>query len=209
MMSTLYYAHDPMCSWCWAFRPTWDQVYRALPDGVALVRLAGGLAPDSDDPMPEAQQRQIQQIWRSIEKHVPGTRFNFDFWTQCRPRRSTYPACRAVIAAARQDESRYETMVEAIQHAYYLDARNPSDEDTLVALAGEAGLDKEGFRRDLASDAVRAEFRKQVETCYTLGIQGFPALVIRTGNVARRVPVEFNDPQLQLELIADAAGIAA
>ncbi|MFT6977114.1 MAG: putative protein-disulfide isomerase, partial [Shewanella psychromarinicola] len=22
--TTLYYVHDPMCSWCWGYRPTWD-----------------------------------------------------------------------------------------------------------------------------------------------------------------------------------------
>jgi hypothetical protein len=35
---------------------------------------------------------------RRIERSVPGTKFNFEFWSRCRPRRATYPACRAVIA---------------------------------------------------------------------------------------------------------------
>ena len=32
-------------------------------------------------------------------------------------------------------------MISAIQHAYYLQARNPSNADTLIALAAEIGLD--------------------------------------------------------------------
>ena len=24
--ATLYYVYDPMCSWCWGYKPTWDKV---------------------------------------------------------------------------------------------------------------------------------------------------------------------------------------
>jgi len=39
----------------------------------------GGLAPDSDQPMPEQMQRYLQQTWQRFQQVVPGTRFNFDF----------------------------------------------------------------------------------------------------------------------------------
>ena len=48
MQANLYYAHDPMCSWCWAFRPTWKRIVKALPENLAVRRILGGLAPDSD-----------------------------------------------------------------------------------------------------------------------------------------------------------------
>jgi protein-disulfide isomerase-like protein with CxxC motif len=57
-----------------------------------------------------------------------GTEFNFDFWTKCQPRRDTYKACRAVIAASQQNAE--EAMIEAIQKAYYLRAMNPSEHDS-------------------------------------------------------------------------------
>ncbi|MDJ0958853.1 MAG: DsbA family protein [Arenicellales bacterium] len=209
MAVVLYYAHDPMCSWCWAFRPAWDYVCQSLPGQINLVRLLGGLAPDSNEPMPEALQHMLQKIWRNIEARIPGTEFNFDFWSQCRPRRSTYPACRAVIAAVKQGQEHHETMTKAIQHAYYLQARNPSDESTLIALAEELQLDMALFKQDLNSTETHQELKRQIELCYQLGIPGFPSLVLRTGNIARRIPVEFNDPPLQLQLIEQAAGIAA
>lgn len=208
MSSTLYYAHDPMCSWCWAFSPTWNTICRLLPSDVEITRLLGGLAPDSDQPMPDAQQKMLRAVWHNIEAHVPGTRFNFDFWDKCRPRRSTYPACRAVIAATQQGGS-HEAMTTAIQHAYYLNAQNPSDDATLIGLARDLRLDVERFARDLNALETQQELQSQIEFCQQLGIAGFPSLILYSDTVGMRIPVEFNDPQLQLQLILEAAGLAA
>ena len=151
----------------------------------------------------------LQQIWRNIEARIPGTEFNFDFWSRCKPRRSTYPACRAVVAAVKQGPENHESMTRAVQQAYYLQARNPSDEETLVALAEELQLDVTLFKQDLKSPETDHQLKRQIELCYQLGIPGFPSLVLRMGNIARRIPIEFNDPPLQLQLIEQAAGIAA
>jgi hypothetical protein len=51
-VTTLVYVHDPMCSWCWGFDPVLRELVSSLPEGVAVRRLLGGLAPDSDEPMP-------------------------------------------------------------------------------------------------------------------------------------------------------------
>jgi len=200
--ATLVYVHDPMCSWCWAFRPTWAQIRTKLPTGITIQCLLGGLAPDSDRAMPADMQDYLQQTWRRIQEHVPGTRFNFEFWTRCQPRRSTYPACRAVIAASEQDSDREADMILAIQEAYYLEARNPSDDDTLAAIAGGLGLDPERFRTDLNSTATKAELRRQIETARAMGIQGFPSLVLlRAGGIAP-LRLSYNDPGLVLRQLA-------
>ena len=209
MSLVLFYAHDPMCSWCWAFRPAWDYVYQSLPEQIRLVRLLGGLAPDTNEPMPKAQQQMLQDIWRNIEARIPGTEFNFDFWSQCQPRRSTYPACRAVIAAVKQGQENHELMTNAIQRAYYLQARNPSDAATLIALAEELHLDAGLFEHDLNSAETNEALNRQIEFCYQLGVPGFPSLVLHTGNIASRIPVEFNNPEFQLQLIEQAAGVEA
>ena len=43
--ATLYYVHDPMCSWCWGFAPVWQEVRERLTDSPVQVKyLLGGLA---------------------------------------------------------------------------------------------------------------------------------------------------------------------
>jgi putative protein-disulfide isomerase len=60
MQPHLYYFHDPMCSWCWAFRPLWNEILTGLPENVIVQRILGGLAPDTDQPMPIEMQIQIK-----------------------------------------------------------------------------------------------------------------------------------------------------
>lgn len=204
--ATLVYAHDPMCSWCWAFLPVGEVLRERLQarhEGrLRVKRLLGGLAPDSDEPMPEPMQQYLQQTWASIQERVPGTRFNFDFWTRCQPRRSTWPACRAVVAARRQD-ARYDiAMTRAIQEAYYLQARNPSERKTLVALAAELGLERERFETDLDSDDVRTEFEQEMALVRRMGIRGFPGLMLVGDGWGAEVVVDYANADRMAEDIS-------
>lgn len=194
MNSRLYYVHDPMCSWCWAFRSVAARIFEALPKSLPLVRLLGGLAPDSDEPMPRQLQDYLQATWRTIEQRVPGTRFNFDFWTRCQPRRSTYPACRAVIAARQQHAESEPAMILAIQQAYYLRAMNPSDDDTLISLAGEIGLDGVRFATDLNAPATRQQLEQEILLGRSIGAEGFPALILEHQGRYQRLDYDYRDP---------------
>ena len=164
-----------MCSWCWGYRPTSERLFANLPASIRLEKVLGGLAPDSDQPMPQHLRTALPDAWRRIQTML-GTEFNFSFWTDCKPRRSTYPACRAVIAAGSQDQS--DQMILAIQHAYYLRAMNPSDIKTLVTLAEELHLDTQKFAQDLESKWLEQEFERQLEFTRRSPTNGFPSLAI-------------------------------
>lgn len=184
---TLYFYHDPMCSWCWGYRPVSDELFARLPPTVKKKNVLGGLAPDSDEPMSAELRQMIMGHWQRI-RDLLGTDFNFDFWTDCEPRRSTYPACRAVIAAGRQDAE--EAMIESIQYAYYQRAMNPSDTDTLEFLATELDLDPRRFAADLRSAETNDELLRQVRFARSSPIGGFPSLAI--GVDGRLVPVRLD-----------------
>lgn len=163
-----------------------------------LKKITGGLAPDSDEPMPEHLRESLPKAWKKIHDML-GTEFNFDFWTHCQPRRSTYPACRAVLAAGEQH--RYDEMIDAIQRAYYLRAMNPSDLDTLEMLAGELGLDTDRFATDLRSPAIEAKLQRKVGFARRSPIDGFPSLVLKTGAQTTAVARDYRDCQPTLDHI--------
>ncbi len=188
--SVLYYVHDPMCSWCWAYRPVLQKLREQLPAEIRWQNVLGGLAPDNDQPMPEATRQMVQGHWRQIQSSV-GTRFNFDFWSRCQPRRDTYKACRAVIAASFQAAE--ERMIEAIQEAYYLRAMNPSEPATLTMLAGELGLDSSLFRRDLVSGKTEEAFQGQLALRRELGVRSFPSLVLKHRGVLTPINHDYHD----------------
>lgn len=185
-----------MCSWCWGYRPVWQQLKAALPSSVRQLNLVGGLAPDTDEVMPADMQRRIQGFWRQI-KEMLGTEFNFDFWTENHPRRATYMSCRAVVAAALQGAE--EPMIEAIQRGYYLQAKNPSEIEVLIAIAESIGLDGQQFLRDLMSGETEQEFQRQMNLVRSMPVAGFPSLVLVTPTGVSPVPVDYytHEPTLQ------------
>jgi putative protein-disulfide isomerase len=176
--SSLIYVHDPMCSWCFGFSKTLQTLLNELPAGINVKRLLGGLAPDSNKPMSEATRNMVRQNWQHIEQAIPGVLFNYDFWDNCEPRRATFPACRAVIAARQQGETFDDLMTQKIQQAYYQKARNPSDDSTLIELAAEIGLDQQAFNDDLASNETQQRLLEEISQSRSLGVNGFPSLVL-------------------------------
>lgn len=200
-LARLYYIHDPMCSWCWGFHPALKQLIDALPSSVCVQYLLGGLAADSQSPMPEPMQLFLQQTWRNIQQRIPGTAFNFDFWTQCQPRRSTYPACRAVIAAGQQNPAAETTMIDAIQNAYYMQAKNPSDNETLVAIADNLKLDRNKFSEDLDSPQTQQQLEQQIKLARRLGAESFPSLVLQIDRNTKMITIDYNDASMMLKEI--------
>ena len=198
-----------MCSWCWGFRKVRDEVFDAVKDQVNIKYIVGGLAPDSDTLMPVEMQQSIRGNWQRIQQEIPGTEFNYDFWTKCQPRRSTYPACRAVIAAGMQHEGTKQTQLEddmllAIQQAYYLHAENPSDVSTLIALADKLGLNVKQFSDDIKSQACQDRLLQQLNHCREMGVYSFPSMVLKNQNeAATLLQIDYNDSQKIIDQIVD------
>ena len=192
-ISTLYYVHDPMCSWCYAFSQSWAGLQRELPVDVRVSYLVGGLAPDATEPMPVSMQETIQQAWQRIEHTVPGVAFNWNFWTQNTPVRSTYPACRAVLAAKKQRTEAEQEMIEAIQNAYYQRAMNPSLAETLQACAREIGLDVQAFKKDIVSLALEQALQRDIQQARSMDVYSYPSLRLVHKDGVFPIAVDYRD----------------
>jgi putative protein-disulfide isomerase len=195
---TLYYVHDPMCSWCWGFRPVWNQIRQQLPEQINLISWVGGLAPDSEEPMAQSMRDNLQATWKRISHVIPGTQFNFDFWNQNTPRRSTYPACRAAIVA-RQMADKESDITYAIQQAYYLQAKNPSDLETLSNAAASIGLDVDKFRQRMFSTELMQDFEAELENVRNIGVNSFPSLVIESNPSRIHIPINYTSAEVVLQ----------
>lgn len=201
MKSILYYIHDPMCSWCWGFSSGLSALLTRLPKEVIVKRILGGLAPDSDEPMPLSMQQAIKASWARIEDTIPGMKFNYNFWTNTTPKRSTYPVCRAVIAAREQGEHYDELMTKAIQRAYYQQARNPSENSTLIKIAAELDLDVTRFEQDLVSNKTEQSLLDEIRFSQELFVESYPSLVFQHGDDHFSIKVNYNNSDVMLEEI--------
>lgn len=195
---TLYYIYDPMCSWCWAYRETWLALQKHLKSVVKIETLVGGLAEDSNLPMPETMQLFLQKTWHKISIDL-GVQFNFDFWSHCQPKRSTYPSCRALLfARAYQKE---QAMCLAIQQAYYLHAKNPSNIDTLTEIASSIGLDSDLFAQQINSEALKLQLTSEISRARQMPIQGFPSLVLTANGDFFPIQLDYKNWRTSYDMI--------
>jgi len=201
MVTILYYIHDPMCSWCYAFDSSLTALQKELPDFIRIKKIAGGLAPDTTNPMPVELQQKIQETWRRIEQTVPNMQFNYDFWIINTPVRSTYPACRAVLAARQQGTDFEDKMIGAIQTAYYQKAENPSLESTLLECAIEVGLDVNRFADDLTSNEIEEELQNEIRIARKLDVISYPFLLLEHNGRLFPVTVDYLDHETMIREI--------
>ena len=155
--------------------------------------LLGGLAPDSNERMPIETREYVKGNWKRIQEMIPDIRFNYDFWTSCEPKRSTYPACRAVICAKQQHTDFENLMIHGIQKSYYLEAQNPSNEDVLINIAKKLGLDINKFKIDLKSSQVNEILLNEIKLSRSMDINSMPSLVLQIDETLKVIDIDYLD----------------
>jgi predicted DsbA family dithiol-disulfide isomerase len=75
-------------------------------------------------------------------------------------------------------EGRQRQLKHALLSAYHTDARNPSDIEVLLQVAGDVGLDVSRARQILQSDEYAAEVRARERHFQQLGIDSVPSMII-------------------------------
>jgi len=198
---TLIYIHDPMCSWCYGFKPVLEYLHKELKGIIEIKYLLGGLAKDNDQPMTEAMQNHIIENWKKIEKTIPGIKFNYDFWSKCIARRSTYPSCRAILATIKQNINLENDMLKLIQQAYYLEARNPSDYNVLYELSKKLNINHKQFISDIHSDEINNQLMSQIQQCRDIGADSFPSLYLNIDNKYQPIVLDYNNADIILDHI--------
>ncbi len=197
----LYYVHDPMCSWCYGFKPVLNLLTHKLNGLLEIHYILGGLAKDTSEIMPKIMQDNIKSNWKNIEKSIPDIKFNYQFWKKCTPKRSTYAACRAVISAKKQQPNFELQMISAIQDAYYLNAMNPSNYNVLYELSAQCGMNKKQFILDIHCDEVNNELMQQISKCRKLGADTFPSLFLLLDKSYYPIVLDYNNADIMFEHI--------
>ncbi|MDX1399196.1 MAG: DsbA family protein, partial [Oceanospirillum sp.] len=94
-----------------------------------------------------------------------------------------------------------DAMISVIQKAYYLDARNPSDDDTLIACAEEIGMDAGEFAAALNSEDTRDELEQELSFNHRLGVRSFPTLVLKNGDQWLEIGLDYKNADAMISQI--------
>jgi predicted DsbA family dithiol-disulfide isomerase len=76
------------------------------------------------------------------------------------------------------EHRRQDAMVERLYRAYFTEGRSVFDEDSLVELAGDVGLDRDTARAALEDERYVTAVREDIEAARRLGVTGVPFFVI-------------------------------
>jgi predicted DsbA family dithiol-disulfide isomerase len=180
---------DIACPWCYVGKRRLEAalarfahkndvrvVWRAFELDPSAPRLrertvshAGRIAAKYGIPVPEAEKR-IRQMTEMAR--ADGLDFHFEKVQSG----NTFDAHRVLHLA--HERGIQDAVKERLLQAYMTEGAAISDHETLVRLAGEAGLDEEQVRAMLAGNAYEREVRGDEASARELGISGVPFFVI-------------------------------
>ena len=181
----LIYVGDPMCSWCYGFARSLDELL-ADPQAAAPLQLAlvmGGLRPFTTEPMTAERVTELAGHWHHVEEasgqpfaKLPHTALNTPGFAY-----NTEPASRAVVTVRTLWPQHVWRYFKAVQQAFYAEARNVTDPAVLADLALQCGLPRDEFAHSFASQAMRDATLADFRQSQAWGIRGFPTLLAEHG----------------------------
>ena len=173
----LWYIADPMCSWCWGFAPIVKAIKLNYSEQLKIKPVMGGLRPGTKLAMVSKQRAEILRHWEAVNRRT-GQPFSFDGAMPEGFIYDTEPSCRAVVAMAMINSKLVFSLLESIQHSFYVEQKDVTNPKILVQLAGEIGVDMESYLQVFESDEAKNNVSIHFNKVRTWGVNSFPTVVV-------------------------------
>ncbi len=183
------FVSDVSCPWCAVGLKSLQQAIDRLGDAIAVdlhfqpFELNPQMPPGGQDTTEHLIEKyggtpeQFEASRQAIRER--GAALGFDFRMDKRGRiYNTFDAHRLLHWAEGQGEGRQLALKEALLSAYFTEGEDPSNHETLVRLAGAAGLNAERARQILKGTEYTDEVRAQQRFYASQGIQAVPSVII-------------------------------
>lgn len=194
---------DPVCPWCYVGLKSFGLArVRLASEFIVLPRIrAYQLNPDTPaegvdrrayyaKKFPDEKQR--AEMVHQLKAAAAGAGFTFD---PLKPAHlpNTLKA-HQLIRLAHFDGAQ-ERLASALYAAYWDNAADIGDDETLVSIAMEAGLDADNALADLSSEKSAAEVKSEAEAFRQAGVTGVPTFIVneRTGFSGALPPARLAD----------------
>ncbi len=204
------YVGDPMCSWCWGFAPVLQRM-RQVYD-VPIRTIVGGLRPGPGAEILDARmERYLAHHWHMVEE-ASAQPFDHNFLKRRDGWRydTEIPAI-AVVAMRSLDPTATLAFHTRLQKAFYAEGIDITDPGVYEDLVEEFPVDGTEFGRRFASAELKALAWDDFSEARSLGVSGFPTLLVFDGEgykVATRgfMPADRLLPALSDWLLERSAG---
>jgi putative protein-disulfide isomerase len=186
--STVTYAFDAYCGWCYGFGPAVRAFAEANADRIQLEVVSGPLFTGSQaraigtfPHIPEATKR--------IEE-LTGVTFGAGYMRMLADGSTvmnSVDASAGVLALRSQDHVRPLDAAAAVQHAWAVDGRDLSDPRVYREIAETFGLDVDAVVAVFADPATRNRVEAGFRRVRQLGVDSYPTLLLHTKHGVRRL----------------------
>ncbi|PVZ41190.1 DsbA family protein [Pseudomonas sp. CC120222-01a] len=212
MSMELIYVTDPYCIWCFGFAQTIHTVANENRGRLAVSVLNGGMIP-SDMPLatmfarfpdPVGLHQRVmdmsgQQFGASYMAEIAA------FRTSKRILNSTMPA-RATATLRRLGVEDELGIATAIQEAYYHDNKDLQVIETYAPIANRFGVRFSTFRNLIETDEISQDVWVERQTIQRMGLQGFPAVILKIEDKAVLIGSGFMPAENLRENLLKATG---
>ncbi len=196
------YVADPMCSWCWGFAPTIEQLGAGFNIPIRIV--VGGLRPaETAEKLDDRMRSYLEQTWELVAARS-GQPFDTSFlarndgWVY-----DTELPAMAVVTMRRLRPDAEAAFFTGLQRAFYAQAIDITDPDEYPALVAEFLDDAEEFLDAFTSDEARWAAWNDFSTARSWGVDGFPALLLQDGDDLSVVTRGFQPATTLVPAVAD------
>ena len=173
----LWYFADPMCSWCWGFSPVIEAIKVKFKEDLKIGLILGGLRPGNTQPVTDGFREEILQHWRHVNE-LSGQPFTFAGAMPDGFVYDTEPPSRAVVAVGEVNPELVLAYFKSVQHAFYVEQKDVTQEQVLCELVRTFSLDEQRFLQQFHDDNVKQKTQAHFYRARQSGVRGFPTLIL-------------------------------
>ncbi|MBZ4042438.1 ClpXP adapter SpxH family protein [Flavobacterium hibisci] len=176
------YFTDPICSSCWGIEPQLRKLKLEYGDSIEFEYRMGGLLPDwSYNSGGISKPSDVAHHWDEVSIYYDMP-IDGDVWLED-PLHSSYPPSIAFKAAQIQNNEKAILFLRTLREMVFLEKKNITKMEHLIAAAKKAGLDAEKLQADFEGKA-KIEFEEDLNQTKKFGVRGFPTIFFfdKSGN---------------------------
>ncbi len=181
------YYSDILCVWAWIAQPRLEELARQWQDRVTVNHHFVDVFGDAHRKIPERWGGENTGFQR-FNEHVCHCAEPFDasavnsaVWLSVQPRSSAQAHLLLRAVGLHAGNATLADMALRVRRAFFAEARDVSDMELLLELAGEAGIDVQALRDSLRDGSALAAYSSDLRRAAELGVRGSPTWILNEG----------------------------
>lgn len=203
----LIYGFDPLCGWCFAFRPTMAALRAAYPELPIALRYGGLVVGERVAPVATSRDYLVAGLAEVRQRAgvAAGAAFYNGLLADDSYVSNSEPPCRAIWAAEQIAPERAYAFADALPEAFYGRGLAPDAEATLALLADEQGIDAAALLEVWRSDRARLGTQAAFARARAEGVVSYPTLFYESGGVRSLIARGWLAPDAAVARVARVA----